>query len=836
MSRNILLLVGVFFSLTAFGEERQTVPAQPKYQVSQAEAAATLSGLKEKIAHDSSLQRPSASAIAVFNGGTAQVEENIADRGRPCWADEDQFQEIQKQLINPWLKAWKNKDTKTFEALLSKENKVAKFPVGFVAAPEKLGEIDYYANWHSIKASPSVKDYLEQFKKIEDFEIVTFKYSARREYRDKNLAMVKADLHVQFDLRGITQKGERRNDRGPMNLTVAKNNGKWVIQEIQDWGLETVVSRAPSFEDTTKVSGLTAIPEYQRLEAIRRGGYAIALGDINGDGIQDMYVGAFGPGKLLKGEKGGTFVALADTGLEEDTHVKSAAFADFNNDGLEDLLLTRFVPTSGAKPTGYVGDILIYKNLGKGKFKKMDSLIADRTPSDYAMPASVGDFNGDGLLDFYVGFPGVRDFTVFGKIPEREGIRAQGVYMNLGNFKFSENNVEDYNQRKFDKVTDHQRIYPHSSVALDFDQDGDTDIVVIDDRGNISPAYQNNGQGRFIQAQQHIGVKLAGFGMGMAAADIDNNGILDLVFSNVNFTNKIRTDVSCQTNWNHDIFHNEKDHGLKFYYGMKKGEFADATMKNGLFYAGEGLAGLEFLDYNNDGFQDLYVANGLWTGTDKEQDLSPLFMKSWVVDNERALMEVREKSQSVIMNILSGFKGDIFTNKQGKARPHLAGFQRNRLFRNKGDGHFVEVGYVEGVDSLADGYVIAKADIDQDGDLDLILRNGDPGTKDVNFPAVQVYKNNSRGNSVRLKLVADTGTDAIGAAVTLSTGDTQQYQQLIANNGTAQSERIMHFGLGKYTQASKVVITWPSKKMTVLENVPAGTHVIQESGGLLSAR
>ena len=177
----------------------------------------------------------------------------------------------------------------------------------------------------------------------------------------------------------------------------------------------------------------------------------------------------------------------------------------------------------------------------------------------------------------------------------------------------------------------------------------------------------------------------------------------------------------------------------------------------------------------------------------------------------------------------------MFAPSDAKSRPHLAGFQRNRLFRNKGDGTFIEVGYLENADSMADGYIMAKADIDNDGDLDIILRNGDPGTAAVNFPAIQVLKNESQGNSMRLKLLADhSGSDAFGASVLVTTNDSTQYQQLIANNGAGQSEGILHFGLGKSTMASKIVITWPSKKTTTLTNIKSGFHIIRENKGVLA--
>lgn len=834
-----LCIVALCFSFSALAQQQKNTLTSndKKYHVSHVEATRLLLDIKKQGDQDSSKLRPSIDKIAIFNGGNSPVEEPDHAQAQPCWADENQFQQIQKGLINPWVQSWKNKNVSSFNKLLAKKDKLAAFATAFKDSPKKLGNINYFESWKNLAQKTTVSAYLQQFKKIEDFDVVVLKYTARRDYRNKKLDMIKADLHVQFDLRAITNNDEKRNDRGPMLVTVVMKNGEWKIEEVKDWGLETLVSTKPAFEDYTQASGVGIVPEYQRLEAIRRGGYALAVGDFNNDGIQDMYLGSFGPGKLLVGQKDGTFILAQNTGLsEKDTLVKSASFADFNNDGQLDLLLTRFVPTLNDEPGKHKGDIVIYKNLGKGTFARENSIIAERAPADTAMPAAIGDFNGDGLLDFYIGFPGSKDFTVFGKLPERDGIRAQGVYMNLGNFKFSENNVEDYNKKKFDRVTEHHRIYPHSSMAFDFDQDGDTDIVVIDDRGNISPAYQNDGTGKFIQAQQYIGVKTAGFGMGMAAADIDNNGVLDLVFTNVNFTNAYRMDASCKSNWDHVSMFDTRDHGLKFYYGMKKGQYAEATMKNGLFYAGEGLAGLEFIDYNNDGYQDLYVANGLWSGTDKEQDLSHIYLRSYLADKEDVLMEEKDETQSSIMKILKGYIGNIFNleNKTQKTRPHLAGFQRNRLFRNLGDGSFIEVGYVEGVDSIADGYVMAKADINNDGNVDLILRNGDPGTLDVNFPAVQVFKNQStEGSSVRLKLlVSHSLSPAIGAAVTVSTGGSTQYQQLVANNGAAQSEMIMHFGIGATKQAEKIVITWPSKKITTLTNVPAGLHVVREDSGL----
>lgn len=837
MSKGLLIFLSLAILCTTsiFANERKTLlPADKNYLVSQKEATKILINLKNKADYDPAKKRPKLT-------GKPAIDNSEDQQLRSCWADEDQFfKEIQGPLLNSWAKAWRNKDDSKFKQLLHRKAKLDKFAISFKGEPEKLGDIDFYQKWGELSEGGSVKEYLTQYEKVESLELVTIKYTANHKDRDSKLNMQRAELQVLYDLRGITKKGERRNDRGPIKVTVVKHDNKWKIVEIKNWGLETTLKKEAGFQETTKVSGVMAMPEYQRSEAIRRGGYGIAIGDYNNDGIQDLYLGAYGPGKIMTGSKDGVFTEDKLAGLGEDTLVKAAVFADLNNDGNTDLLLTRFVPTD-IRRSSFQNDIVIYKNTGGGKFKKIEGHTENRTKSFNAMPATVGDFNNDGLLDFYVGFPGTKDFTVLGKLPDKEGIRAQGVYLNLGNFKFTENDLGEYGPGHTDKISAQQRIYPHSSVALDFDQDGDTDIMVIDDRGNISPAYQNTGNGTFVQAQQRIGIDTAGNGMGMAAADIDNNGILDMVLSKANFTPLIRADQSCKSNWDNKIF-DKNDYGLNFYYGMKKGQYADATLKNGLSYAGEGLAGLEFIDYNNDGFQDLFISNGLWTGTNPDQDLTHTFARASVFHDDHVLQDLhsgtpQDETRSDFMKVLSGFKGDIYTNKAGKDRPHMAGFQRKRLFRNTGDGSFIEVGYVEGVDSLADGYVVTKSDIDGDGRLDLILRNGDPGSVDVNFPSVQVFKNKNKENnkSVRLKLVGNkSNKNAIGASVVFTTESSTQYQQLIANNGAAQSEAIMHFGLGGNKVAKKIVISWPSGLTTVLTDVQPGLHVVEESAEKIS--
>jgi hypothetical protein len=248
----------------------------------------------------------------------------------------------------------------------------------------------------------------------------------------------------------------------------------------------------------------------------------------------------------------------------------------------------------------------------------------------------------------------------------------------------------------------------------------------------------------------------------------------------------------------------------------------------------------------------------LWSGTTPDQDLSSLFtraymertawgeaaalltyqpekdraLKSWYREQTEAPAH-RMEGQSTFMKVLQTYQGDLedVSKTGGTERPSMAGFERNRLFRNDGTGHFVEVGYLAGVDSLADGYVAARVDYDRDGRMDLVLRNADPGTLEHTFAPVQVFHNQTpNANSLVLDLEGSASNrDGVGAWVTVTAGGRTMTSQLLANNGTSQSEKVVHVGLGDAKVAASVLVRWPSGTTQELRDVPAGRLVVREA-------
>lgn len=839
---SLSLSVSLLATTPKDSEQMRRVPKP----IGQIKAAKLFSALKKEATVMHSLGKK----IPVRQGGNGNNETGDFDPivNQMCVADEAQFSQIERTLMKDWIESWSLKNPTLFFSHLSS---TAEMELFLKTGKEKNLDTILLTKWedkneksitNEDKIHSSVTDYLNSFSKIEDINLTTFKYYAPKMNREKNLSFKEFNAEVKYNLRGFTG-GVRRQDRGDLFITFIKEKKEWKISKIQIANMESLENKTPSFEEKTASAGIDNLSTYQRIEAIRRGGYAIALADFDNDGNTDMYVGAYGPGQLFKGKSDGTFLELKDSGIESLTYVKSAIWADLNNDGLKDLALIRFVP--GGVPVAkdlepnYLKrtDVVLYKNLGNDKFSKVDG-ISDKELTDYAMPAAVADFNNDGLLDIYIGYPGHKDFTTFSNyFEEKKSMKAQGVYLNKGNFKFEAGLMSDFKSDHFEKFSHLQRTFPHSAMAVDFNQDGKVDIVVIDDRGNLSPAYMNIGNGKFTQANGAFNLHNEGYGMGVASADFNNDGLTDLLMTNVKFDSMKRMNRSCMANWDKEAFR-DSDNDILAYQGTKTGDmkksFVEVAKNIGLDDAGEGLGAVEFLDYNNDGFEDIYVVNGLWSGTDRSQDISSEFSRSLFnkldTNFARILMESRMSTQSTIMTILSNYRGNADGSKS-KVALSLAGYQHNRLFRNNGNGTFTEVGFLEGVDSIADGYVIAKADLNHDGKIDLILRNADPGSKDVTYSPLQVFINkNGKGNSLRVKLVGNkSNVDAIGAEVSLNVKEgLTETKQIIGNAGTSQSELILHFGLGDSEMARSMTIKWPSGKLTQLKNLKKGTIEIKE--------
>jgi hypothetical protein len=487
--------------------------------------------------------------------------------------------------------------------------------------------------------------------------------------------------------------------------------------------------------------------------------------DYDGDGWPDIYLlnGAPLPGldlkekprnRLFHNRGDGTFADVTlKTGVGDAGYGMGCSSGDFDNDGDADLYVTNFGPN------------VLYANAGDGTFKDVTG-AAGVADSQWGTSSAFVDYDADGDLDLYL--VNYVDFTVeknkwCGDF--RRGLKSYchpDVYEAVPDRLFR----NDGNGR-FTDVTRKAGLHRPDGKGLgvvwsDYDRDGHIDVYVAND-STPNFLYRNNGDGTFKEATLVAGVGYsedgrAEAGMGTDFGDIDNDGFMDLFVAN----------LSDETN---TLYRNNGD-----------GTFTNHTFPSGLgeislLYLGFGA---DFLDYDNDGDQDLVVANG------------------------HVLDDIQEYNDAITYA------------------------ERNFLFENGGGGRFREVGRERGRDFRLENVArgLAVADYDHDGDLDLLIStsNGPP----------RLLRNDSRNGHhwIHLSLVGTTSNrSAVGARVEVTTGDRRQVQEVRTGSSyLSQGDLGVHFGLGPATRIDRVEIFWPGGGREVFNNLPADRfHTIRQA-------
>jgi hypothetical protein len=514
-------------------------------------------------------------------------------------------------------------------------------------------------------------------------------------------------------------------------------------------------------------------------------GAGVGAGDVNNDGLPDLFFsGNIVSNKLYLNQGNFVFKDITKSaGLESDKWSSGVSFVDINQDGWQDI----YVCVSGSAPLNERANLL-YINQKDNTFKEMASEygLADTSQSTHA---AFFDYDLDGDLDmFLIVNPVDYDMVNVNHVKERklngESPSTDKLFRNNGNGTF------------IDVSHESGILVEGYSLGLgvsDINNDGWPDVYVSNDFMTNDIMYINNQDGTFTD-KSHQWLQHTSFaGMGNDLADINNDGLTDIFVLDMLPEDNHRQKTIIPTS-SFDKFKMMLDQGYQGQYTrntlqLNNGQdsFSEIAYLAGISSTDWSWSAL-WSDYDNDGSKDLFVTNGF------ARDIGDLDYINYSEESYNPFGNEESRRNNELQAI--------------KNTPQAA--ITNYFFKNKGNLTFENVSEKWGVttSSLSNGAVYA--DMDNDGDLDVVVNN-------INGAAT-ILKNNSesqiRHHFLKLKLQGRLGNkDAIGAKVMLSSKGEQQYYQHFLSRGYESSvDPTIHFGLGPNTSVDSILIVWPNQE------------------------
>ena len=515
-------------------------------------------------------------------------------------------------------------------------------------------------------------------------------------------------------------------------------------------------------------------------------GASVSIVDFDNDGWDDIYFTDSKTGSLnalYRNMHNGKFEDVASEMGVADLNEKGtgasmgAVWGDYDNDGYKDLLLYKW-----GKPE-------LFHNIDGKKFVNVTA--------GSGLPAWVNansaiwfDFNKDGLLDLFIG-------GYFNEKYDLENLTTTKIMPE--SFRYANNGgrnylLENMGNGKFKDVTDQYGLtstkWTLAAASADFNGDGYPDLFIANDY-NVNELYINDNGRKFTEIGRQSGIgNIPKSGMSVSFGDIDNSGLLGIYNTTITENGVLIQDNN---------FWKPESQPTNSTYP----KFVNLAQIAGINNAGWSY-GSQFGDLNNDGFTDLYVANGFISA---KKNTSYWYDYSKVTGGNSSIIEDAAN----------------WPDMKGKSQ---SGYEQNKIWLNQGNGTFDDVSSEVCPYATYDSRAVAMADLWNTGALDVIVANQN------NIPLI--YKNDlgNHNHWIELDLQGTlSNADAIGAKVIVEWEGIKQTQTVTAGLGFAsQNSHRLHFGLGKSTNVNKVLIYWPSGEVTNIADPQIDKlHIIKES-------
>ena len=532
-------------------------------------------------------------------------------------------------------------------------------------------------------------------------------------------------------------------------------------------------------------------------------GNGVATGDINNDGLPDLYfTSTLGECKLYLNQGNFTFkditqqAGVAGAKGEMTTGVN---MFDINNDGFLDILVCKSNPFDNGN-----GKKILYINNGNGTFtnKAREYGLDD---DSFSLQGYFFDYDADGDMDlFFVNHP--RDFAYMTQVNAKM-VNGKPVRIDDTATARVSNRLYENRNGQFVDVTQQAGLLTHNAYGLsaaiyDFNGDGWPDIYVTNDFNKPDYLFINNGKGGFRENLAGYFDHTSFFSMGMDINDLNNDGLEDVMNLDMASEDPVRQKQLFVLNMNYDKFQLMKQLGLYYQYPRNcvqlnngNGHYSDIAWYSGMAQTDWSWSPL-IADYDNDGWNDVFITNGY------KRDVTDWDYKEYVLDS---IKNVMARGQSV--------KLDDWFRLIPQTRV------RNYFYHNNGTLRFDDSSSVWTDAPVSFSHGAAYADLDNDGDLDLVVNNMDD-------EAFIMRNNSSEINALhylrfRFFRNQEKKHEVYGVTVKLSddAGNLQVKHYDPQRGYLSTMEHVLHFGTGKENTIPHVEIRFLSGRQITLNNV-----------------
>jgi enediyne biosynthesis protein E4 len=515
-------------------------------------------------------------------------------------------------------------------------------------------------------------------------------------------------------------------------------------------------------------------------------GGGVSTGDINNDGLIDIFfTGNQVSNKLYLNKGNLKFEDITQkAGVGGDSRwYTGVTMADVNGDGFLDIYCSvagKFGPKNNQ----------LYLNNGNGTFtEKAKEYGIDDTGS--SVQATFFDYDKDGDLDLFVA-----------NYPPTKFNSPTFVYVQaMRNVKDNESGHLYRNDgQRFTDVTNQAGVKNYglslSATIGDLNNDSWPDIYVSNDFNSPDFMYLNNQDGTFKEVVKQATGHTAFYGMGADISDFNNDGNLDIFQVDMDAASNRRKKVN-MASMNPQLFEDIDNAGFQYQYMHNCMQLNSGVIQEGVPHFSNisritGTSSTDwswgpiFADFDNDGYKDLYITNG----TRREVNNKDYFHN---------LEEIKLEPKDLLKKSL-----EIPSEKID-----------NFMFKNKGDLNFEQVNKQWGIEYKGFSNGVAYADLDNDGDLEIITNNID------DYATVFENTSSKSSNYLKIKFKGNTkNTNGIGNRVYIKTGDQTQMQELTLTRGFQSSVAPeIHFGLNQIKKIDEVMVVWTDGKIQTLKNV-----------------